>query len=107
MLRQEPGEMTGRLHFHFLLAGLERRQLCPVTCFRCMHLWEALGGGMARVSVFDPRLNAGAYLLKDLNGFGDASLGGGFYESGKFSDAACQLTIAHSVWKTAKKQQPR
>ena len=50
-----------------------------------MDLWEKLGGGMARVSVFDPRLNAGAYILKDLNAFGDSTLAGGYHESGKFS----------------------
>ncbi len=103
VLRNEEGEITGRLHFHFLLAGLDRRYQNPSTCFWLMDQWEQLKGGMARVTVFDPRLNAGAYILKDLT-LDDASLGGGFYESAKFGGGECQLTIAHSVWKTAKRQ---
>lgn len=105
VLREEEGESFGRVHFHFLLAGLERRDANPSNCFRLMARWEQLGGGMARVSRFDPRLNAGSYLLKNLGDFDDSSLGGGAYESAKFGSDACRLTIAHSVWKTAKNQQ--
>jgi len=54
-LRAENGERAGRAHFHFLLAGFETK----AACFFLMDRWEKLGGGMARVSVFDPRLNAG------------------------------------------------
>ena len=100
VLRQEEGEMFGRLHFHYLLAGLDRRNVHPTTCHWIMNQWEDIGGGMARVSRFDPRLNAGAYLLKDLS-FDDSSLAGGAYESAKFGSGTCQLTIAHSVWKKA------
>jgi hypothetical protein len=103
-LRAENGERTGRAHFHFLLAGLEARAACPTTCFFLMDLWEKLGGGMARVSVFDPRLNAGAYILKDLHPFDASSLAGGFHESGKFSWGDCTLTIANSVWNAARNQ---
>lgn len=106
VLRDERGESTGRAHFHFLLAGLDRRNLNPSSCFWLMHQWEQLRGGMARVSVFDPRLNGGSYILKDL-AFNDSTLGGGFYESARFGCEACQLTIANSVWKTAKKQVKR
>jgi len=59
---------------------------------------------MARVSVFDPQLNAEAYILKDLPRFDDSSLAGGFHESGKFSWGDCQLTIANAVWNAVRNQ---
>ncbi len=37
----------------------------------------------------------------------DRSLGGGFYESGKFSSQNSQLTIADAVWNVAKRQLKR
>jgi hypothetical protein len=106
-LRQEEGELSGRTHFHYLLAGLDRRAMNPTTCFWLMDGWERLGGGMSRVKVFDPRLNAGAYILKDGCGHADASLGGGVYETAKFSSRDCQLTIAKSVWNLARRQANR
>lgn len=107
VLRREDGEKTGRTHFHYLLAGLNRRFENPTTCFWLMNRWEQLRGGMSRVSVFDPRLNAGSYILKDLNRFDDSTLGGGYYESSKFSSEDSQLTIADAVWKVAKRQMKR
>ena len=104
VLRAELGARTGRFHFHFLLAGLPARAACPASCFFLMDLWEKLRGGMARVEVFDPRLNAGAYITKDLAPPGNASLARGFHESGKFSWGDCQLTIANSVWRAAQRQ---
>ncbi|MDA0766775.1 MAG: hypothetical protein O3A92_08130, partial [Verrucomicrobia bacterium] len=62
-------------------------------------------GGMARIELFDPRLNAGAYITKDLARLGNASLSRGFHETGKFSWGDCTLTIANSVWKAAANQQ--
>lgn len=107
VLRQEDGEKFGRTHFHYLLAGLDRRCEIPTTCFWLMNRWERLKGGMSRVTVFDPRLSAGSYILKDLGGFNDSTLGGGFYESAKLSSQDCQLTIADAVWKVASRQQKR
>ena len=60
---------------------------------------------MARVEVFDPRLNAGDYITKKLYWTPGASLACGFHESGKFSWGDCTLTIANSVWKAAANQQ--
>ena len=39
-----------------------------------MNCWENRGGGMSRVHVFDPRLNAGSYMLKEQYGFNDSQL---------------------------------
>jgi hypothetical protein len=107
VLRIEQGEKFGRTHFHYLLAGLDRRYENPTTCFWLMNGWETLGGGMSRVSVFDPRLNAGSYILKDLDRFNDNTLGGGFYESAKFSSQDCQLMIADAVWNVARRRLKR
>lgn len=109
VLRMEDGEKTGRTHFHYLLAGLDRRFENPTSCFWLEHCWKEKvnGGGFSKVTVFDPRLNAGAYILKDLAQFNDSTLGGGFYESAKFSSEACQLTIADAVWKVAERRQKR
>jgi len=52
------------------------------------------------VTMFDPRLSGGSYILKDL-AFDDSTLAGGAYESAKFGSNTCQLTIAKSVWKMA------
>jgi hypothetical protein len=47
-LRQEPGEITGRLHFHFLIAGLPLYAVQDATCMSIKAQWKKLGGGMAR-----------------------------------------------------------
>ena len=48
-LRQEPGEIGGRLHFHFLLAGIPSYAVQVVTCMSIKAQWERIGGGMARI----------------------------------------------------------
>lgn len=104
ILRQERGELFGRTHFHYLLAGLDRRVEHPTTCFWLMNRWEQLNGGMSRVHVFDPRLGAGAYMLKGEGAFNDRTLGGDTYESTKFASPDCELMIANSVWKVARRR---
>ena len=100
-LRQERGESGGRRHFHFLLAGARETLVNLTTCFWLMDKWEKLGGGMARIHVFDSRLNAGSYILKR-NGFRiDAVDVGDAYESAKFASKACELMLADRVWKVA------
>jgi hypothetical protein len=96
-LRQEQGEQFGRRHFHYLLAGLPASGVSKTTCFFQMSIWEKLGGGMARVSEFDPRLNGEAYILKCL-GCADP---GDFYESAKFG-GHCQLMLLDSVYRVAR-----
>ena len=96
-LRQETGEQFGRRHFHYLLAGLPASGVSKTTCFYQMSTWEKLGGGMARVSEFDPLLNGEGYILKCL-GYADA---GDYYESAKFG-GHCQLMLSHSVLKVVR-----
>ena len=95
-LRQERGEMTARRHFHYLLAGLPRQAVTPTTCFYQMATWERVGGGMARVSRFDPRLNGAGYILKCL---GYSADGGDHYESAKFGGGHCELMLSNAAEK--------
>lgn len=95
-LRMELGEMTARRHFHYLLAGLPRQAITISTCFFQMATWEQVGGGMARVSRFDPRLNGAGYLLKCLGETADA---GDSYESAKFGGGHCQLMFSNAAEK--------
>ena len=68
------------------------------TCFALKNQWEALKGGLARVSLFEPRLDAGSYLTKPPAGPADP---GDSYGSAKFGSSACSLMIAQAVWKFA------
>jgi hypothetical protein len=66
-----------------------------------MDKWEKLGGGMARIHVFDSRLNAGSYILKR-NGFKLSAVDlGDAYESAKCASKTCELMLADRVWKVA------
>jgi hypothetical protein len=100
-LRQERGEVGGRRHFHFLVAGVRGALVNPTTCFWLMDKWEKLGGGMARIHVFDSRLNAGSYILKRCGFSSNAVSLGDAYESAKFASKACELMLADRVWKVA------
>lgn len=81
-LRQEDGETNGRRHFHYLLGGLPRRAVTKSTCFATMANWECLGGGMARVRIFNPALNGVGYIT-DCLGMAGADV----YESAKFGSS--------------------
>jgi hypothetical protein len=97
-LRMEHGEATGRRHFHFLLAGLPVAAVHTQTCFVLKNTWESrCKGGMARVTLFDPRLDAGRYLTKP-DGMADP---GDAYESAKFGSSTSSLMIAQAVWNFA------
>ena len=93
-LRQEDGESTGRRHFHYLLAGLPRQVVNTASRFFQMATWEQVGGGMARVHRFDPRLNGAGYILKCL---GETADGGDSYESAKFGGGHCHLMLSNAA----------
>lgn len=103
-LRLESGEATGRVHFHYLLAGLPRQAVSVTTCFFQMATWEQVGGGMARVHRFDPRLNGAGYLLKCLGESADA---GDLYESAKFGGSHCQLMLSNAAEKVIRRRSMR
>jgi hypothetical protein len=92
--RRERGETFGREHLHLLIGGVSPMKVTRWSCFALKDLWEGLGGGIARVTLFDARLNAGDYLTKP-GRFVD--VGGQVYEVSKFDDRTAELMFAHSV----------
>jgi len=96
-LRLERGEIGDRLHNHFLLAGLPESGMCVATCFAMMRAWEnKLGGGHARIRVFDPRLSGVGYVAECL-GYDGADV----YESAKFGSNGRDLMYSRAVWDEA------
>jgi hypothetical protein len=94
-LRQEHGEITGRLHFHLLIAGLPPYAVQVATAMSIKAQWERIGGGMARVREYDSREQGLEYLLKCLNA------GANLYEVTKFSYSADEVMLANSIWNLA------
>jgi len=99
VLRGELGESSGRHHYHLLIAGLDLGRVNRSECFAQMNLWESLGGGMARVRVFNPRLPGVEYTLKGLEQ-APANVGANAYELSKFDDSSVagrELIVAHRL----------
>lgn len=95
-LRTESGEATGRIHHHALIAGFPEHALTKATCFAFMKIWEQLGGGMARVSLYSPLLDGVGYVLK--GGGGEyRRAGGDYYETRKFG-GRCDVMLSKSVF---------
>lgn len=94
-LRQEAGEVGGRMHLHALIGGVPGGLVNDRTSMWLMHQWEhELRGGYARIRVFDPSLAGVDYTLKDLLETGiDAA---NAYESCKFSRSD-QVLVSKSV----------
>jgi hypothetical protein len=88
--REELGEHLGRRHYHFLLTGLPARAASIATCFFLMKTWEKMGGGMARVRLYDQGQDGLAYLTKCLSGQ-DA------YETSKFAEGLSHLTLSDGL----------
>lgn len=88
--RTELGELGGRLHFHCLIGRLPKQRVHPGLCFQLMRRWEGVGGGFARVRVFDSELEGPEYLLKALSG-SDA------YESAKTVGGRSDLMLSRSL----------
>jgi hypothetical protein len=97
-LRQEPGEIGGRLHFHVLIAGLPPEAVQVATCMSIKAQWERIGGGMARVREYDSRQQGLEYTLKCLN---MTNGGANLYEVGKFSHSADEVMLSNSIWDPA------
>ena len=95
VLRQEKGEKTGRPHFHALIAGLPASAVTEATCFSFMRIWENLGGGQARVRIYDSTLSGVEYVLKGVDeAFTNA--GANWYELGKFG-TRCDVMLSMSL----------
>ena len=96
-LRQEAGEATGRLHLHALIAGLPSHAATVATCFSFMRMWEGLGGGIARVTRYSPRLDGVGYVLKGCEAEYQRA-GGDYYETRKFG-GNCDVMLSESVFR--------
>ena len=96
-LRREAGEATGRLHLHALIAGLPPNALTLATCFSFMRIWEGLGGGMARVTLYSPLLDGVGYVLKGCEAEYQRA-GGDFYEAKKFG-GNCDVMLSESIFR--------
>jgi hypothetical protein len=88
--REELGDLLGRRHYHFLLTGLPARAVNISTCFFLMHAWEKIGGGMARVRLYNQGQDGLEYITKCLHG-GDA------YETSKFAEGLSHLTLSDGL----------
>ncbi len=95
-LRTESGESTGRIHHHALIAGFPEHSLTKATCFSFMKIWEQLGGGMARVSLYSPLLDGVGYVLKGSDEEYRRT-GGDYYETRKFG-GRCDVMLSKSVF---------
>jgi hypothetical protein len=95
-LRTERGEATGRIHHHALIAGFPQHARTKATCFSFMKIWEQLGGGMARVSLYSTRLDGVGYVLKGCDEEYRRA-GGDFYEMRKFG-GRCDVMLSKSIF---------
>ena len=96
-LRTEAGEATGRLHLHALIAGFPKHAATAATCFSFMRIWEHLGGGIARASVYSPRLDGVGYVLKGCDAEYQRA-GGDYYETRKFG-GTCDVMLSESIFR--------
>lgn len=105
LCREEAGEATGRYHYHVLLNGLPPDGVTLAANFILMHAWEKLGGGMARVFIFNGALPGVEYVMKGLSKLDGRSHGAQCYELGKFAavEEVTGLIPARSLlWKWQK-----
>ena len=96
-LRRERGEATGRWHQHAVIAGLPPSAGAR-NCLALMSQWERLGGGMARVSVYNSSLDGLDYILKG-SGLTESTAkrwAGDYHELSKFG-GSCDVTLSKSV----------
>lgn len=113
IIREEFGEQNSRLHWHALISGLPASLVRPTTCLFMMGFWEGIGGGMARVRVYDAAQDGAAYTVKGLEGdLSDYSnQGANRYEVGKFNgNDTLMLIPSHTLlaeWKGAARESGR
>jgi hypothetical protein len=96
-LRRERGESTLRWHFHAVIAGLPP-SAAERNCLALMSQWESLGGGIARVSVYNSSLDGLDYILKG-SGLTESTAkrwAGDYHELSKFG-GSCDVTLSKSV----------
>jgi len=96
-IRRERGDTTGRLHLHAVIAGLPP-SAGPRNCLALMSQWERLGGGIARVSMYNSSLDGLDYILKG-SGLTESRAkrwACDYHELTKFG-GSCEVTVSESV----------
>lgn len=99
--RRELGETTSRLHFHALVAGLPASMKTESTAFALKNGWESVGGGMARVYLYQGSLPALEYMIKGLERDGAQQ-----YEARKFGRADT-VTLSEGLLATLSQKRVR
>lgn len=82
------------MHLHALIGGCTVALVNERTCFWLMRQWEELGGGIARVRVYDDSLAGEDYVVKDL--VTRPITAGNAYETCKFT-VSDQVMVSKSV----------
>lgn len=80
VVRQEAGELGGRIHLHALLDGLPGHYVNDRTCKALESLWEKVGGGFPVIRKFNPALSGVGYVLDGIQ----LDTGANQYELSKF-----------------------
>lgn len=94
-LREEAGEVGGRMHLHALIGGSPQALVNTRTCFWLKGQWEKLGGGpVSRVRMYDAALPGVDYVCK---GLVEACISeANAYESAKLAGSG-QIMVSKSV----------
>jgi len=108
-LRLECGDSFGRIHFHFLIAGLSQQNISMGNRFAIRALWKKLGGGVSVIDLYDSRLHGLPYIAGVLGCSASdiGSTGSMVYESAKFGAASSVLMLSKSVLKVIKAKHRR
>jgi len=103
--RHELGEIGGREHYHWLI-GARDWQPSLSNMFQMNQLWNNFpGGGFSRNHIFSPELNGIDYICKCLSDSAVAgSVGGDFYETGKFGQMRSSVTLSNSFLRSPQTQ---
>lgn len=104
VLRLERGDLSGRLHFHFLVSGLSQQNISIGDRFAMRALWKRCGGGISVIDLYDNRLHGLPYIagLLGCSASDIGSTGSMAYESAKFGAANSVLMLSKSVLKVIK-----
>lgn len=103
-LKREEGEIGGRVHFHFIIAGLRKSELTPKLCRFIGHSWRSHGGSYVRIEIKDDSLDAMEYFLKDSHYKIDIHKA---MTCSKFGSGHCEPMLSDAVWRESKRRSKR
>jgi hypothetical protein len=96
-VRCEETRQFGRAapHFHFLIAAIPKRIDVEKFCRRLKSEWRRVGGGLCKITPYDPTLDGAGYIAKRAGGFNG------------FSRENCGLTFSPSAFTYLKRTAER